>query len=224
MRLSNPSSSDLGTYTWSQLQAAFPNGGAALAALPYSATAVVTDIGKAACKVTPNLAKTRWIPVGGRHRLMQYAGTKAAPAGTWSSTGKWTPSGGDVSTPADLFAADDMLTTELLVRHRGTAGTTAFRLRIGTTGTYATDCLLLDDSTSIADARENRLKISCTITAASIMTTSYSGTGQVTGASWDRTTNWNIAALMYLIIECSGITAGDYLDIIYWQTTWEAAP
>lgn len=224
MRLSNPSSSDLGTYTWSQLQTAFPNGGAALAALPYGATAVVTDIGKAACKVTPNLAKTRWIPVGGRHRLMQYAGSLASPVGTWSSTGKWTPSGGDVSIPGTVLAAGDMLPTELLVRHRGTAGTTSFRIRIGTTGTYATDSMLLDDSTSSSDLRENRLKISCTITTDAIMTTAYSGTGQVTNASRDRNTNWDIAAAMYLIIECGGITAGDYLDIIYWQTNWEAAP
>lgn len=59
MRLSNPSSSDLGTYTWSQLQSAFPNGGAALAALPANTQALVVEAAWRG-RVRPNEGGTRW--------------------------------------------------------------------------------------------------------------------------------------------------------------------
>jgi hypothetical protein len=55
-------SRDLGVFTWAQLQAAYPNGGAALAALPAGATAFVSDWG---AWFVPNPAKTKWRPIGG---------------------------------------------------------------------------------------------------------------------------------------------------------------
>lgn len=50
----------LGTFTWTELQAAYPNGGAALAALPITATAVISDWG---ALFSPNLSKTFWRPI-----------------------------------------------------------------------------------------------------------------------------------------------------------------
>jgi hypothetical protein len=58
---------NLGTFTWAGLQTAaptgYPNGSAALAALPAGVTAFVSDWG---ALFTPNPAKTRWRPVGGK--------------------------------------------------------------------------------------------------------------------------------------------------------------
>ena len=58
MRLSNPSSSDLGTYTWSQLQSAFPNGDATLTTLPANTQALVVETAWRD-RVTPNEGGTR---------------------------------------------------------------------------------------------------------------------------------------------------------------------
>lgn len=54
----------LGVYTWSDLQTAYPNGGAALLAL---ATGVTATVGSGLW--TPNFDKSRWVPIGGRVSL-----------------------------------------------------------------------------------------------------------------------------------------------------------
>jgi hypothetical protein len=53
-------SRDLGVFTWAQLQATYPNGSGALAALPAGATAFVSDW---AAEFAPNAARTVWRPI-----------------------------------------------------------------------------------------------------------------------------------------------------------------
>lgn len=57
MRLSNPHSLYLGTYTFAGLQSAYPNGSAALAALPAGTLAMVSDWG---ALFTPSSDGARW--------------------------------------------------------------------------------------------------------------------------------------------------------------------
>lgn len=124
MNFSNPYSRDLGVFTWAELQAAYPNGGGALAALPAGAYAFVTDWETA---FYPNAGKTRWITPG---RFTLYRLAAAATINTTTPTiYAQTP------LPAGLLAARDTLRVEISAHDNGTSTIWNGWVYIGTAGT-----------------------------------------------------------------------------------------
>jgi hypothetical protein len=225
MIFSNNPLVSLGTFTWANLQVAYPNGGGALAALPAGATAVVTGIGKAPCLMWPNSAKTRWVPVNGRHVLLQAGGTLPIPLFTWAgTTGVFTPAGGAVELPANVLAAGDFIHFQSLTRKRNANATATFAARIGTTGTVGADSAIVADTITNIDLRDYRPD-----TTAAMGDTSWNASNwlppmtQNTGVFVNRTTGYNRAALMYCWFEISAINALDFVDLISIRFSWETA-
>lgn len=214
----------LGVLTWEQLQAAYPNGGAALAALPTGVNVVVTGIGKNVCWMTPNSAKTRWLPVNGQHVLWQVAGSLSAPFYTWTSTGQLSISGGNIEIPASLMMQGDQLWTCMRVRKRGTAATSGVVFRLGTAGTTS------DQGVSFATVANANNRDAWIFDLAYVSSTTRFTVGntllpnnQATAVSSDKTASVNFEALMYVSIDCSSLTAPDELDLISADVAWRAA-
>lgn len=122
---------NLGAYTWAGLQVEYPNGGAALAALPANAMAFVSTFG---CLMAPNAAKTRWRPLSGEFVLRQDSGSLSSPLAslTGATSGNLPIPGGNVSIPADLCAADWAIFAFFKARKTGTNDVAALLLRLGT--------------------------------------------------------------------------------------------
>lgn len=124
MNFSNPYSRDLGVFTWAELQAAYPNSGGALAALPAGARAFVSDWNH---EFVPNAAKTRWVT---RSPFMLYETTGDVAVNSASEVFVAQP-----PVPAGLLAARARIRVEFSVHDNGTADTWTFNQRFGTAGT-----------------------------------------------------------------------------------------
>lgn len=85
-----PGGNYLGAYTWAELQAAYPNGGAALLALAAGSLAFVTDWG---VPFYPALSKTAWKPAGPMTLLSIISDTTAILNSTtnFQAALTWTP-------------------------------------------------------------------------------------------------------------------------------------
>lgn len=214
----------LGVMTWSALQAAYPNGGGALAAMPYGTTVTVTDACKCVFDMTPNAARTRWIPANGHAVLCNYGGSLASPIHTWAgATGKLSVPGGDVTIAANLLGAGDRLLLTAILRKRGANATATVNFRLGTTGSYGTDQFVASDSFANYDNRDFNFFADVSITANSFTTTSWAEpTTQNTNAFRDRTTNVNHTATQYQIIDVTSIHASDFVDLVMWRLDWSA--
>ncbi len=108
MNFSNPYSRDLGVFTWAELQAAYPNGGGALAALPTGVRAFVGDLGH---EFVPNTAKTRWTPSGGSFVLRSNGGSVANPIASMTgvTSGSFSIPGGMPTIPSALLDQGDSI-------------------------------------------------------------------------------------------------------------------
>jgi hypothetical protein len=166
MRFSNPASKDLGVYTWAALQAEFPHDGGALAALPNGVTAFVSDWGTA---FTPNAAKTKWRPVGGKFVLGQAQGSLASPVASITGVTVVTKFGiTSLTVPADLTWAGVKLDCKAAFRKTGTNGTWTWNWRLGT-GNTSSDNSLFDGSNNIS-ATDARIDTRALITSATGLT------------------------------------------------------
>lgn len=125
MRFTNSYSTHLGTYTWAELQAAYPNGGGALSALPSGAWAFVTDW---SVPFFRNSGGTRWVT--------QPFTIYALPAPVTVQSASETLAT-QFNVPAALLGSRAQFRIELGYADNGT--TTAFttRVRLGTAGTTA---------------------------------------------------------------------------------------
>lgn len=216
----------LGTFTWSGLQTSYPNGGGALAGLSAGTTACVTDIGKSVIMVTPNAAKTRWIPQNGRATIYAASGDFGAPINSWAgTTGKFSPSGGDITIPASVLGAGDKIVSNGYLKKVGANATAVYNVRIGTTGTYNTDSQISNDTIAITDNRQKwEYGIGTFADATSMGVTNWNIQGQQnTAPGADRATNIDTAAAMYVIIEVTSIHASDTVQLIFWELEWRAA-
>ena len=131
-------SRDLGVFTWAQLQAAYPNGGAALAALPAGATAYVSDFSH---QWTPSVDKTYWLPIGGRAPLYRrsalYSSFVARLTGTGAAQAFQLPEVTKI--PAGLLRVGSRLGVSGRIRRTAWTTTAAAQVsvRLGTAGTTA---------------------------------------------------------------------------------------
>lgn len=80
MNFTNPYSTNLGTFTWAELQAAYPNGGGALAALPSGATAMVVESTWKGL-FTPDIAKAYWTVTAPTSPILNTALTSGTTSG-----------------------------------------------------------------------------------------------------------------------------------------------
>jgi hypothetical protein len=216
----------IGVFTWAALQAAYPNGGGALAALPAGVTATVTGAAQLPLTMTPNAAKTRWIPLNGVAPLWQYSGSFATPLWTLAGVaGSWSPPGGAMTHPAGLFAAGDHFTWNWTHDRLGTAGNINYGLYFGTTGTTA-DSLPIG---SYADPSNPKIYAMGEVSAAS--------SSRITGTNWntppnfntgaggisDFTTNINLAAAMTWSINVVSINVADTFYLVRSTILWRAS-
>lgn len=72
MRFTNPYSTHLGTFTWAELQASYPNAGGALAALPAGATVLVVESTWQGW-FTPDIANAYWTVVAPTNPILSTA-------------------------------------------------------------------------------------------------------------------------------------------------------
>jgi hypothetical protein len=217
-------SRDLGVFTWAQLQATYPNGSGALAALPAGATAFVTDACKTVIQVWPNASKTRWVPVNSSAVLFAFGGDLASPVHTWAgATGSAAFAGGNPTVAAGLLSGGDTFKSIALLRKRGANATAGFNLRFGTAGTTA-DQPILGDALANFDNRQYRIDQDLSVAdASSYFTSNWQGpSSQQTGAGLDRVSNVNLAAAMYFSADVSSINASDFVDLVYWRVEWFA--
>ncbi len=225
MNFSNPYSRDLGVFTWAELQAAYPNGGGALAALPAGVTATVTNICKAVITVVPNAAKTRWIPQNGHAMLFNIGGDLATPLHTWAgATGKASIAGGGPTIAAGVLAAGDTLRNSIHLRKRNANATANWKVRFGTTGTYATDTVIRGDAIANVDNRQvsGLVELSFADTTSVFSSDWHPLNSQGTSTGLDQSTNINLASVMYIIAEISSINASDFVDLVMWRLEWFA--
>lgn len=112
------------TYTWSALQAAYPNGGAALLALAANTMVFVSDWQALFVRCT---AGTYWIPAGGSCVLARL-GAVVVHTGTVAETDVFT-----YSVPAALMNKDSGLRWRALVLAAANTGGTTVRWRFDST-------------------------------------------------------------------------------------------
>lgn len=128
MKFTNSFSRDLGVFTWATLQAAYPNGGAALAALPTGTRAMVVESTWQGW-FTPDIAKAYWTVVAPTSIVLD----------TTSQTGDTT--GNDQVVKSALVAAGLLRACRkfrvlvALGKNGTTDAATSETLRVGTAGT-----------------------------------------------------------------------------------------
>jgi hypothetical protein len=216
----------LGVFTWANLQAAYPNGGGALAALPAGVTATVTDAAQLPLTMTPNAAKTRWIPLNGVAVLWQYGGSYSSPLWTQAgATGQWSPPGGAMTNPAGLFAAGDSWAVDWNASNTGTAANIFYKLNFGTAGTTA-DAAVVDvyqnpsnpsyyTKVDVSAGSSNRL-----------VSTQWAppiNNAQAAGYIADATANVNLASAMTWTWNVVSINAADTFLLIRSTIVWRAS-
>lgn len=127
---------------WPAVIAAYPVGGAAIAALNHGDFLICTGGGVVAgLSFTPNSAKTRLIAADGRRiNLAMMAGIVGTPIGT-VGTGVTSGQFSDATTalPAYLAQAGDIFEIWAVARKVGTAAGATLKVRIGTAGLAASD-------------------------------------------------------------------------------------
>lgn len=119
------------TYTWATLQAAYPNGGAALLALAANTMVFVSDWQALFVRCT---AGTYWLPVGGSCVLARL-GAVVVHTGTVSETDVFT-----YSVPAALMNKDSGLRWRALILAAANTGGTTVRWRFDSTIIDSNSC------------------------------------------------------------------------------------
>ena len=134
---------------WPAVVAAYPVGGAEIAALTLGDYLVCTGgNGEKGLTFTPNAAKTRLIAQSRRVQLISLGGTLANPiVAAITATGLVTFSGGLPTVPAYMIQPGDYLEVTMLIRHTGTAGGTEVQLKLGTANS-ASDQTIAKTSTN----------------------------------------------------------------------------
>ena len=113
------------TYTWAELQTAYPNNGAALLALPANTMAFVSDW---QALFVRNTAGTYWVPVGGTCLLNRLA-AKVTHTGTTAETDVYT-----FSVPAGLMTPTSGLRWRAgFIAAGGNTGGTTMKWKFGAT-------------------------------------------------------------------------------------------
>jgi hypothetical protein len=220
-------SSGLGVFTWAGLQTDYPNGGGALAALPAGVTATVTGAAQAPLTMTPNAAKTRWIPLNGVAILWQYSGSFATPLWTQvGATGLWSPPGGAMTSPAGLFAAGDHFSIDWTPSRGGSAANLFYAIRFGTAGGTA-DARMVDTylTTTVGQVIYGKGETSFA-TATRVVTTNFFPipNNLVSGGNIvDETTNINAASAMTWTVDVVTINAADTFYLHRLSILWKAS-
>lgn len=123
MRFTNSYSTHLGTYTWAELQAAYPNGGGALSALPSGAWAFVTDW---SVPFFRNSGGTRWVTQPFTIYVLPSPVTVQSASETLMT---------QFNVPAALLGTRAQLRMEFGLADNGTTTSFSLRVRMGTAGT-----------------------------------------------------------------------------------------
>jgi hypothetical protein len=216
MNFDNPRLLSLGTFTWAALQAAYPNGGGALAALPAGVTATVTNAARIApVLMTPNAAKTFWVSVNANFTVASFAGSLSVPLYTWAgAAGDWAPAGGAITFPSNLLQAGQSIRVTALYRKRNANAAAAFRIYLGTSGTSA-DGVVWATSITAANSDAWRFTDITVASATRFTTTDYNVPNNTQiGSVSDGTANVNFASPMILTFRIDSINALDFVDLI----------
>lgn len=217
MRFTNPYSTHLGTLTWAALQAAYPNGGGELAALPTGTTAFVSDWG---AQFTPNAAKTTWRSCGGAFVLRTSGGSVATPVATitGATSGIFSLPGGMPPIPAALLTAGASIVVRARCRKNGANGTASLVVRLGTAGTASDSDVLsvaFDNTSSrVISVDANVSVASSSVVGVGAATNRGSDAIQTSVAAADWTTNINTAAAMYMHFAISAANSSDSFGLI----------
>jgi hypothetical protein len=226
MNFDNPRLLSLGTFTWAALQAAYPNGGGALAALPTGATATVTGAAQLPLTMTPNAAKTRWIPLNGVALLWQYSGSFTTPLWTQAgATGAWSPPGGAMTNAAGLFAAGDHFTVDWVPSRAGAAANIFWNIHFGTAGTTADAILIQQTATSANPTMYGKGEISAASTSR-LVTTNFSplpNNGTTLASISDVTANVALGSAMTWLVNVNSINVADTFYLIRLSILWKAS-
>lgn len=170
MRFTNPYSTHLGTFTWAELQASYPNAGGALAALPAGITAFVSDWN---VDFTPNAAKAAWSVCWPTRIVFD----------TTAQTGDLTGNDQVVKQallPAAILRSGSKFVTRTAIGKNGTTdAATSSVLRLGPLGTTA-DPAMINLTTMAAGNRSVATENEFVLNSA----TQIRWTGAMNNASW----------------------------------------
>lgn len=215
---------NLGVFTWAELSALYPNGGASLAALSAEARAVVTNVGKLPCVLMPNAAKTYWVPENGIHRIARYGGSLATPVFTAAgSDATFAPPGGAISIPGGLVQPGQGFQISLVSRRRNANSSIYGYLYFGTAGAPPDPAVATVWLSSLNTPAYTNAAIYVSVASATVMT-SNSFMGPINtnnaGDTFDFTTNVNFAATMIFTFFFDLSHVSDFGDLTLLDILW----
>lgn len=216
MRFTNPYSRDLGTFTWAELQAAYPNGGGALAALHAQTTAFVSDWRTNFC---PNAALTAWQPVGGSVQIASAVSSAASPLATLTgvTSGKFTIPAGAPVIPANLCGAGWHAWLIANLRRTTTTATATIDIRLGTADSSADGILGTNASAAAATAFWYALESGFYSTTGRLREGAFPGStdSRLIGTSAvDITANVDTTAAQYLSFHIASANTADTFHLL----------
>lgn len=217
MNFSNPYSRDLGVFTWAALQAAYPNGGGALAALPTGVRAFVGDLGH---EFVPNTAKTRWTPSGGSFVLRSNGGSVANPIASMTgvTSGIFSIPGGMPTIPSALLDQGDSIFVRGRVFKTGANATANMVVRLGTAGTASDSdiySVAFDNTSTRVISLDGVIHVySSSVVGAGAATNRGTDAIQTSIGATDYTTNINTAAAMYVHFAIGSANTSDTFSLL----------
>lgn len=202
----------IGTYTWAELQAAYPNNGAALLALPANTMAFVSDW---QALFVRNAAGDWWHPINKVLQIASANSSQSSPLATISgaTSGKFSIPAGAPKIPANLARAGWFVWFMANIRRVNANGSATISANLGTSGSAS------DDPLNTVSTTTGFMTLWFDVDAGFYSATGRfregaqptSGTdARLTGvSSWDYTTNVNTAADQYLSFNVASANAAD---------------
>jgi hypothetical protein len=211
----------IGSSTWAELQAVYPNNGAALLALPANTMHFVSDWNSLFVR---NGAGDWWVPVGRSIQLSSFGTTSAAHSVrlTGVTAGQFTLLGAVPTIPANLARAGWTVWLKATMRRTTSVATARFDIRLGTAGTVADD--LLAYSNPVATGFQTmaydveQVFYSSTVRSQTGMAGLGSDSRIISlSANTDYSTNVNTGADQFLSFHVSSANAGDTFDVMSYR-------
>lgn len=202
---------DLGAMTWAELQASFPDGGAALLGLPAGTAVYVID---RALVYRRNPAGSAWRPASGSV-LSVLGGLNGGTPGPVATGVGPTATLYQYTFPANTFQPGDSLLMRAKIRRRGATATADVSLRFGNLGS-ASDPLVRTQAFSATDTLDWRANIDVDVLTSTSYTTTNANNANTTstGSFATRSANCDMTLPMVLGIYLSAANAADSFDVL----------
>lgn len=220
----------LGEFTWAQLQAAYPNASATLAALPAGTRAYVTDW---AAEFVPDPTGAFWRPTSGRLSLAYYAGAQASPVATLNGSGatQLFTLPATITIPANLLRAGCRVGVSMTAKRTtlaGAPGAGSLRAYVGTAGT-SSDAIAAILTLSATLNLVGLIYMEATVASSTVIRRTGSGAARDSSTQTgtdvvDDSTNVNTASAMNVSFGISaGFVSGDVVQL-YEAGAWVVFP